>query len=102
MSRKQHIAPAIVMVGTSALIVWAAWEYGRWVLFGAGATVVVFWGWIRLETGAWIQTFDDVEFRLRPGNHAETDREASRGLLPTAVLLLIIFSVAFVLDHFGV
>lgn len=60
----RHLAPALVMIGCIAVIALFAWRDGIWVAGGAGAMAVFFWAWVRLETGVWVNRWEDVKFTV--------------------------------------
>ena len=57
-------AGAVVLGSAAAIFVlWAM--HGKWVAIGAGLMFFAFWAFLRVETGKWIDDFDEVEFTLK-------------------------------------
>ncbi len=70
---RQHLAPAAVMIGCLALVAWKTVTVSIWVAGGAGAIFILVWAWVRLETGIWPHSFDDIQFGIKPESLRKED-----------------------------
>lgn len=59
------IAAGVAMAALFVCVALLGVFVSKWAIVGGGLVAAAVWAWIRMETGVWVHSFDDVTFRLR-------------------------------------
>lgn len=59
------LAVCLLGLSAAAAIVALSMIYSKWVFAGAGLAFIFQWIWIRIETGIWVDSLEDVTVSVR-------------------------------------